>query len=104
MTDKTIEVSGEQVSLKVENDRLELRKEGREMSLPCSEVGLLIVDTPRARYTHDALVRLIENGAVVVLCDRRHLPATMLVPLVGNSVQTERTRHQIEASKPSNQP
>ena len=44
--------------------------------------------------------KLLENNCAVITCDSRHLPAGLLLPLVGNTVQNERFRSQIDSSLP----
>lgn len=44
--------------------------------------------------------KLLENNCAVITCDSRHLPVGLLLPLVGNTVQNERFRSQIDSSLP----
>ncbi|MDD4142790.1 MAG: type II CRISPR-associated endonuclease Cas1, partial [Bacteroidales bacterium] len=43
---------------------------------------------------------LLEKNCAVISCDSSRLPVGLMLPLCGNSVQTERMREQIEASLP----
>ena len=104
MIKRTIEISQEPLHLSVELDQLRLhrRDPGAELlaSVPCEDVGLVIVDHPQTTYSHAALARLLEFGAGVVICDRRHLPAGLLLSLGDHSEGVTRLQEQIGASRP----
>ena len=69
-------------------------------STPIEDIGIVIVENPRVNISIPALNALCGNNCAVVLCDERHMPASMLVPLVSNSIQTETYKFQIEAGTP----
>lgn len=95
MIKRTVEISGINTALKMRNDQLIVFQDGEEAGrVPMEDVGVLVVDSPTASYTHSALVRLVEFGAVVVLCGTDHLPVTILTPLQGNGLMPERLRLQ----------
>ena len=68
--------------------------------IPCEDFGLLLVDHAGTTYTHSVLTTLLECGAGVVFCGEDHHPVGMLLPVVGNSVQTARMRAQVGAKEP----
>ena len=72
----------------------------RETSIPCEDIGVLLVDHSGVTYTHSVFTELLRCGAAVVLCAGDHHPTGMLLPIESNSVQTERYREQIEAKEP----
>ncbi len=78
----------------------QLRAGGEERSIPCEDIGVLLVDHRGTTYTHSVFTELLEKGAVVVLCGGDHHPAGMLLPIESNTLQTERFRQQIEAKEP----
>ena len=43
---------------------------------------------------------LLENNCALITCDAKSLPVGLLLPLCGNTTQSERFRYQIEASLP----
>ena len=43
---------------------------------------------------------LLENNAAVITCDGRSMPTGLMLPLCGNTLQSERFRDQIDASLP----
>ncbi|MCX5635241.1 MAG: type II CRISPR-associated endonuclease Cas1 [Planctomycetota bacterium] len=109
MIKRIIEISQAGKHLSVKYGQLVIRsfdtvqdgKEGIEaVSIPCEDIGVLLVEHSGVSYTHSVFTELLKCGAAVVLCGGDHHPAGMLLPLESNSVQTERFRQQIEVKEP----
>ncbi|MHC4647689.1 MAG: type II CRISPR-associated endonuclease Cas1 [Planctomycetota bacterium] len=101
MIKRIIEVSEAKSHLAVRYGQLIVRQNGKAVSsIPCEDVGVVLVDHQGVTYTHAVFTELLKNGAAVVLCGGNHHPAGMLLPIEGNSVQTERFRQQIAAKGP----
>lgn len=101
MIKRTLEISREPAHLAVRNEQLLLKRDGEVVGqAPCEDLGVVVVDHPQTTYTHQALAKLAESGAAVVLCGRDHLPAAMLLPLVQHSQVVWRLNDQLSASKP----
>lgn len=69
-------------------------------TIPIEDIGVLILDNKQITITQGLLEKLLENNCAVVTCDSTCLPVGLMLPLCGNSIQTERMRDQIEASLP----
>jgi CRISP-associated protein Cas1 len=101
MIKRTIDISDGPSFLNIENDQLILtRAKERIGCIPCEDIGVLLIDHRATTYTHSALTRLLERGAVIVLCGENHLPAGILLPLENNDLHTERLRAQVAAGLP----
>lgn len=100
MIKKIIEISQAKRHLAVRLGQLIIKENGEEQSIPCEDIGILLIDHPAVTYTHSVFTELIRCGAAVVFCGGDHHPAGMLLPIEGNTVQTERFRQQIEAKEP----
>lgn len=101
MIKRTLEISREPAHLALRNEQLLLKRDGQVVgSVPCEDIGLVMVDHPQTTYTHAALSQLAESEAVVVLCGPNHLPVAMLLPLADHSQVVWRLRDQLNASKP----
>jgi CRISP-associated protein Cas1 len=103
MIKRTLEISREPAHLSVKQDQLLLHPPGsRETraSIPCEDVGILVVDQPSTTYSHTALSKLVEKGGTLVVCGRDHLPAGVLLPVSGHSESVSRLRIQLAATKP----
>jgi len=97
----TIEVSQEPAHLTVRLNQLLLKNGDRILgSIPCEDVGVVVVDNPAATYSHAALATLARCDAVVVVCGPDHLPAAVLLPLADHSQVTWRIGEQVAVSRP----
>ena len=75
-------------------------KSGVVKSIPIEDIGVVILDNKQITITHGALGALLENNVSVITCDDHRMPVGLMLPLAGNTTQSERFRHQIEASLP----
>jgi CRISPR-associated protein Cas1 len=98
---RTIEISREPAHLTVRLEQL-LLKHGEETvaSIPCEDIGVVVVDQPQTSYSHAALMGLAASDAVLVVCGRDHLPAAVLLPLADHSRVVWRVADQVAISKP----
>ena len=77
------------------------RDEQPKVTIPLPEVAVLVVAHPQVVMTQAVLAGLAEQGGIVVVCDAKHMPAAMLMPLAGHFVQGERFALQAKASLPT---
>lgn len=75
-------------------------KRNAEVTKPIEDIGIVVLDNRRITITQGLLEALLENNCAVITCDTRSLPVGMMLPLCGNTVQSERFRCQIDASIP----
>ena len=75
-------------------------KEGAVKSIPIEDIGVVMLDNKQITITHWALGALLENNVAVITCDDHRMPVGLMLPLAGNTTQSERFRHQIDASLP----
>jgi CRISPR-associated protein Cas1 len=69
-------------------------------SIPIEDIGVILLDNPQITLTHALMAALLERNTAIISCDEKHLPVGLMLPLDGNTLQTERFRSQIEASEP----
>lgn len=69
-------------------------------TLPIEDVGVVVLEDRQITITNGAMDALLQNNCAVITCDEKHMPAGLLLPLEGHTVQSERFRQQIEASLP----
>ena len=101
MIKRVVEISSARTHLSIRYGQLIIKEEGEQVgSIPCEDIGVLLVDHKGTSYTHCVFTELLEKGAAVVLCGENHHPAGMLLPIESNTLQTERFRQQIEAKEP----
>ena len=101
MTDRVVDLSDRPASLSVRNSLLSIRFGQEEpITIPLSDLAVVIVSHPQVLYTHAVLSGLAVAGAMFVTCDEKHLPVSMLLPLVTHSLQTERFAAQANLALP----
>ncbi|MBP3455631.1 MAG: type II CRISPR-associated endonuclease Cas1 [Alistipes sp.] len=83
------------------NDTLpEAFKTSMVKSVPIEDIGVIILDHKRITITQAALAELLDNNTAVITCNDSRMPSGLLLPLSGNTVQSERFQDQIDASLP----
>ncbi len=101
MIKRTIEVSREPAHLCVRLNQLTLTRGDLTIrSIPCEDIGVVVVDHPQATYSHAALATLAQADATLVVCGKDHLPVAVMLPLADHTQVVWRAREQIAASKP----
>jgi CRISPR-associated protein Cas1 len=72
----------------------------KEVVRPIEDLGYVVLEDPQITITNGLIRKLVQNKTAIITCDQQHMPCSMLQPLVGHSEQTERIRHQLNASLP----
>lgn len=68
--------------------------------IPIEDIGVMVLDNKQVTITQGALGALLDNNVAVITCDEHRMPSGLMLPLAGNTTQSERFRHQIDASLP----
>ncbi len=69
-------------------------------TIPIEDIGVVVLDHKQITITHGLLESLLANNAAVITCDSSRMPVGLMLPLSGNTIQSERFQNQIEASLP----
>lgn len=75
-------------------------KEKEPKSVPIEDIGVVVLDNQQITITQGLLTALSENNAVIINCDSRHLPFSLMLPTAVHHAYTEKLRYQLEASVP----
>lgn len=75
-------------------------KESSVKQIPIEDIGVVVLDNRQITITQGALGALLDNNVAIISCDEHRMPSGLMLPLAGNTTQSERFRHQIEASLP----
>ena len=67
---------------------------------PIEDIGIVVLDHKQITITQALLDSLLENNCAIITCDSRRMPVGLMLPLCGNTIQSERFQHQISASLP----
>jgi len=98
---------GNPTYLSFKNKQLHIRvkpeKEGEEektITRPIEDIGMIILDSYQITISHHCIKALQNNKAAIVSCDDHHMPHSIMLPMEGHTLQSERYRIQMEASVP----
>lgn len=97
---------GNPAYLSVKNSQLVVKRTDPETqqevvrTVPIEDIGVAVLEDRQITITNVALDALLQNNCAVITCDEKHMPAGMLLPLEGNTIQSERFANQIDASLP----
>ena len=76
------------------------KKTGEVKSAPVEDLGMVVFDNREITFTQSVMSELAANNTAVLICDEKHLPASMMFHLDTNIVQNEKFRAQVSASEP----
>jgi CRISPR-associated protein Cas1 len=83
------------------NDSLpETFKKDAIATIPIEDIGIVVLDHKQITITQALIEALLENNVALITCDSTHHPTGLMLPLKGNTIQTERFRAQLDATEP----
>ena len=71
-----------------------------EATLPIEDIDSLILDGYSITTTANLLTALATKGTTTIICDKKHLPASVLLPYSQHSRQAKVSRQQLAMSQP----
>jgi CRISPR-associated protein Cas1 len=96
----TLRTKNEQLLITTANEDSELKEEFRTATVPIEDIAVLIIDNPQVLISHALISKLLENNIAFITCNRAHHPTGMLLNLDGNTLQSQKFKHQLEVSVP----
>ena len=69
-------------------------------TIPVEDIGVVVLDNKQITLTQGLMEALLVNNTAIFCCDARSMPAGLLLPLSGNTIQQERFTDQINSSLP----
>lgn len=93
---------GNPAYLSLKDRQLVIRLPDKDQSItrPIEDIGVVIIDNKQITLTSGLIEALLANNCALITCDSSHLPVGLMLPLCGNTTQSERFRHQLSASLP----
>lgn len=85
--------------LSVRREQLVIRQ-GQEVTVPMEDITSVMLESQAVTVTAAALQKLADYGVTVYLCDEKHLPAAVLLPMNRHSRQLKALKGQIAMTKP----
>lgn len=71
-----------------------------EYSRPIEDIGVVVIESEQVTLSSYLISSLLENKVALIICDSKHMPSGLMLPLEGNTVQSERFNAQVSASLP----
>ncbi len=100
--ERIIDLAETPARLSVFNSLLEIARVNEpETTVPLGEVAVLVLAHPQVVLTQPVLAGIAGAGGMVIVCDSKHMPAGMVLPLNKHYTQTERFALQAQASLPT---
>ncbi len=75
-------------------------KQDSVRTIPIEDIGVIVLDNKQITITQGVIEELLDNNCAVISCNSDHLPIGLMLPLSGNTTQSERFRDQIGSSLP----
>lgn len=100
MTDRIVEIATP-ARLNIRDAQLVIARDDiPDVTTPVCEVAVLLLAHPRVTLTHSVLSQMGSVGGVVITCDEKFTPVSMLLPVQGHFLQTEILGKQAVLSAP----
>jgi CRISPR-associated protein Cas1 len=101
MIKRIVDIS-EKAFLRLENNQLVIEKEGKTVgSVPVEDLGALILQNSAIVITQAILVSCQKHNVVVIFCDEKHLPYSLLLPITdAHTLHSKVLKNQVAATKP----
>ena len=102
MIKRTIDIS-EPAYLHVQHGQLLIDKDEKTVcNVPIEDLGVLILQNPAIVITHAAIIACQKNNAVIVFCNEKHLPYSLVLSLSdSHCLHSKIIRQQIDVSIPT---
>lgn len=90
----------ETARLSLDHRQLLVEKGDDRVFVAVEDLAFVVIDTPQATITTAALCAVLEAGAVIVQCGKRHLPTGLALPFHSHHRQAEIAKRQISTTMP----
>ena len=94
---------GNPTYLSTKNEQIVISYPNQEQetkTVAIEDIGVIVLENQQITITNGLLEKLTNNNVALINCNQQHMPIGLLMPLSGHSKQTERFKHQINASVP----
>jgi CRISPR-associated protein Cas1 len=75
-------------------------KSESKKAVAIEDIGVMVLDHQQITITQALIDALLQNNVALITCDSTRHPTGLMLPLAGNTLQSERFRDQIDASVP----
>lgn len=71
-----------------------------EYSRPIEDIGVVVIESEQVTLSSYLISALLENKVALIICDSKHMPSGLMLPIEGHTQQSERFNAQVSASLP----
>ncbi len=82
------------------DEQLHIKMEENEPTIPIEDIGVVILEDHQSTISVSALNALMENNSVIIGCDKKHTPNSIMFPISANVLHTAVLKTQLKASAP----
>lgn len=68
--------------------------------IPIEDIGIVILDHQQITITQSLIASLLANNVALISCNESHMPTGLMLNLDGHTLQTQKSRAQLDASQP----
>lgn len=86
-------------TLAVRNNNLVIKNEN-DYEIPIEDISVLVIEAISVNLTNRLLSKLSENGVATIVCNEKHLPISILLPLNTHHRSYKVLKQQLEQSTP----
>ena len=101
MIKHTLEISQRPARLSLRRKQLVIHLDDDERQFACEDIGVLVLQHPAIALSSALLNELLLSGAVVVICNERHLPSGILLPTITHTELVPKMQAQLGSSLPA---
>ncbi len=69
-------------------------------TIPIEDIGVVVLDNKQITISQAVMDALLSNNCALIICNDKHHPVGLQLPLDGHTLQNELFRKQIDASEP----
>jgi CRISPR-associated protein Cas1 len=77
-----------------------LPEKEEKKTVPIEDIGVVILDHQQITISQALIAKLLNHNVALITCDQTHHPSGLLLTLDGHTLQSQKFKEQIQASKP----
>lgn len=75
-----------------------IRQDNNKITIPISDIDVLLINNYKLKITINLINELTNNNVLVIFCDNKYLPQSLLIPIIGNVSTIKIVENQINWS------
>jgi CRISPR-associated protein Cas1 len=79
---------------------IKLPNTDEKKTIPIEDTGIVILDNQQITISQALIAKLLENNVALITCDASHHPLGLMLNLDGHTLQSQKFKDQLSASKP----